>query len=118
MTSDSPSNGKTPEETPPQEVSENSPQEDDEWDELEAMSRDEEELMRKTVPYIRQREDGMIEIPLPFRVEKPYFPYNRGKALQRTKTTLQKARAARQAQTGLPPAGVGGLTPPRAHGSL
>ena len=56
------------------------------------MSRDEEEFMRKTVPYTRQREDGMIEIPLPFKFEKPCFPYNRGKALQRTKTTLENLR--------------------------
>ena len=52
MSSDSPRHGKTPEETPSEEVIENSPQENDEWDELEAMSRDEEEFMRKTVPYI------------------------------------------------------------------
>ena len=92
MSSDSPRNGKTPEETPPEEEIENTPQENDEWDELEAMSRDEEEFMRKTVPYTRQREDGMIEIPLPFKFEKPCFPYNRGKALQRTKITLENLR--------------------------
>ena len=92
MTSDSPSHGMTPEETTPEEEEGNSPQEDDEWDELEAMSRDEEEFMRKTVPYTRQREDGMIEIPLPFKFEKPCFPYNRGKALQRTKITLENLR--------------------------
>ena len=92
MTTDHAREGKTPEETPPEEVGENSPHKDDEWDELEAMSKDEEEFMKKKVPYIRQREDGMIEIPLPFRVEKPCFPYNRGKALQRTKTTLENLR--------------------------
>ena len=92
MTTDHTCDGNAPEETSPEEESENSPQENDELDELEAMSRDEEEFMRKTVPFIRQRDDGMIEIPLPFKVERPSFPYNRGKALQRTKTTLENLK--------------------------
>ena len=65
------------EESLPEERRENLPQEDVEWEELEAMSRDEEEFMRKTVPYIRQRDDGMIEIPLPFKEPDPMFVTNR-----------------------------------------
>ena len=61
-------------------------------DELDALSRDDEEFFYKTVPLTRQGKDGMIEIPLPFKEEDPVFTCNRSTARNRTITTLNSLK--------------------------
>ena len=47
--------------------------EEDRLDELDALSRDDEDFFYKTAPLTRQGKDGMIEIPLPFKEKDPVF---------------------------------------------
>ena len=60
--------------------------------EVKDYSQMEKKFLQITVSGIRQREDGMIEVPLPFKSDQPRFAYNRTVALQRTKSTLQNLR--------------------------
>ena len=64
-------------------------------DELKGYSQDETAFLRKVAHHAHQRRDGMIELPLPFIEDNPTFPYNRGTALQRTKTEHEKLRKRR-----------------------
>ena len=65
-----------------------SPTEEDRLDELDALSRDDEEFFYKTAPLTRQGKDGMIEVPLPFKEKDPVFSYNKSTARNRTINTL------------------------------
>lgn len=58
-------------------------------DELEDYSSDELRFLQCTIQHIRQRPDGMIEIPLSFRTPKLMFTCNRSMALKRTISALQ-----------------------------
>ena len=60
--------------------------------EVKDYSQMEKKFLQTTIGGIRQRQDGMIEVPLPFKTDQPQFAKNRGIALQRTKSTLQNLR--------------------------
>ena len=52
----------------------------------------EKTFLQMTVTGIRHRPDGMIEVPLPFKTERPQFKKNRTVALKRTEATLRKLK--------------------------
>ena len=55
-------------------------------------SQMEKKFLQITVSGIRQRADGMIEVPLPFKTDQPTFVWNKGVARSRTETTLKSLR--------------------------
>ena len=57
--------------------------------EVKDYSQMEKKFLQITVSGIRQREDGMIEVPLPFKTDRPTFAWNKGVARSRTETTLK-----------------------------
>ena len=61
-------------------------------DELPGYSQDDMTFLQCVLPQVRQRNDGMIEFPLPFNTPGPTFPYNRPVALARTRATLENKR--------------------------
>ena len=61
-------------------------------DELPGYSKDDRLFFEKVIPQVRQRQDGMLEFPLPFRSESPEFEYNRAVALNRTRSTLDNMK--------------------------
>ena len=61
-------------------------------DELAEYSQDDIAFLQQVIPPVRQRLDGMIEFPLPFKQPNPTFPYNRKVAFERTKNTLNNMR--------------------------
>ena len=60
--------------------------------EVKDYSQMEKKFLQITVSGIRQREDGMIEVPLPFKTDRPTFAWNKGVARSRTETTLKSLR--------------------------
>lgn len=62
--------------------------EEDRLDELNALSRYDEDIFYKTAPLTRQGKEGMMEIPLPFKENDPVFTCNRSTARNRTINTL------------------------------
>ena len=60
--------------------------------EVKDYSQMEKKFLQITVSGIRQREDGMIEVPLPFKTDQPTFAWNKGVARSRTETTLKHLR--------------------------
>ena len=61
-------------------------------DELKGYAQDEITFLRKVALHAHQRNDGMIELPLPFTKTNPTFTFNRTVAKQRTKSELQKLK--------------------------
>jgi hypothetical protein len=61
-------------------------------DELPGYSKDDRLFFQKVVPYVQQRQDGMLQFPLPFTVEGQAFAYNKSVARNRTKCTLDNMR--------------------------
>ena len=61
-------------------------------DEMMVRSREDEEFFLKAATKARQRPDGMIEIPLPFKSDEAKFVSNRNMAFQRTRSTLVNLR--------------------------
>ena len=55
-------------------------------------SQMEKTFLQMTVTGIRHRQDGMIEVPLPFKTERPQFRKSRTVALKRTEATLRKLK--------------------------
>ena len=61
-------------------------------DELPGYSQDERSFLEMVISGAKQRPDGMIELPLPFKEANPKFSTNRLMALKRTQNTLQNMR--------------------------
>ena len=72
--------------------------EEDRLDELDALSRDDEDFFYKTALLTRQGKDGMVEIPLPFKENDPVFTCNRSTAPNR-ETTIVETRFFAPAST-------------------
>ena len=60
--------------------------------EVKDYSQMEKTFLQMTVTGIRHRQDGMIEVPLPFKTERPQFRKNRTVALKRTEATLRQLK--------------------------
>ena len=60
--------------------------------EVKDYSQAEKKFLQMTISGIKHRQDGMIEVPLPFKTDHPQFAWNRGVALSRTRSTLQNLR--------------------------
>ena len=61
-------------------------------DELLDYSQEERRFLLQVVPQVRQRKDGRIQLPLPFKQPNPSFTNNRAAALRRTKSTLMSMK--------------------------
>ena len=81
--------------------------EEERLDELDALSRDDEDFFYKTVPLTRQGKDGMIEIPLPFKEKDSAFACNRSTARNRTITTLNSLKKDKPDNVAKPPPIIG-----------
>ena len=64
----------------------------DKEDELEDYSQDDRLFLETTVTQVRQRPDGMIELPLPFRDFQPVLTCNQNYARTRTKKVTEKLK--------------------------
>ena len=62
------------------------------YDELKGYSKDDIHFLKMVIPPVRQRVDGMLEFPLPFREDTQPFPFNQTMAYQRTKSTVENMR--------------------------
>jgi len=73
------------------------PEPDEQWlgnkeDELMDYSQDDRKFLEQVVTQVRQRADGMIELPLPFRNIEPSFTNNAKYARSRTKQVAEKLK--------------------------